>query len=163
VPTWCLLYSHTYLQEIIISPLSIRQRIVTARNFLEFWDIDINPRKFKLKVKLPRVAVQYKEALARENIINLLNACDNQKLKVYLLCLASTGVRASEAAAIRNKDIDFKSSRLHIRAEYAKTRVGRYVFLTQEMKQKLFVLVSWSLLCGFKWRLFDNRYRFTRL
>jgi integrase len=117
-----------------LSSLSLRQRLITARNFLEFWDIDINPRKFKLKVKLPRVAVQFKEALTREDIINLLNACDNLKLKTYLLCLASTGVRASEAAAIRIKDIDFKNSKLNIRAEYAKTRVGRYMFLTEEMK-----------------------------
>lgn len=133
-----------------LSPLSIRQRVVTARNFLEFWDIDINPRKFKLKVKLPRVTVQYKEALARDDIINLLNACDNLKLKVYLLCLASTGVRASEAVAIRNKDIDFKNSKLHIRAEYAKTRVGRYVFLTQEMKS---FFSAW----------FDYKYRIRRV
>jgi integrase len=117
-----------------LSPLSIRQRVDTARTFLECYDIEISPRKFKLKVKLPRTTIQYKEALTKDQIINILNACDNLKLKVYLLCLASTGVRASEAAAIRNKDIDFENSKLNIRAEYAKTRVGRYVFLTQEMK-----------------------------
>jgi hypothetical protein len=32
-----------------LSSLSLRQRLITARNFLEFWDIDINPRKVKGK------------------------------------------------------------------------------------------------------------------
>jgi integrase len=74
-----------------LSNVSIKQRVITAKNFLEFFDIDINPRKFKLKVKMPRVVMQYKEALTKEDIIKILEACGKFKLKTYLLFLAATG------------------------------------------------------------------------
>jgi hypothetical protein len=37
-----------------ISNLSINQRVSTVKNFLEYNDVEISPRKFKLKVKLPK-------------------------------------------------------------------------------------------------------------
>ena len=95
--------------------MSIKQRVITAKNFLEFFDIDINPRNFKLKVKMPRVVMQYKEALTKEDIIKILEACGKFKLKTYLLFLAATGCRASEACSIRIKDLDFINSKVNIR------------------------------------------------
>jgi hypothetical protein len=41
---------------------------VTAKNFLEYHDIDISPRRFKLKVKLPKVVKKEKEASDKEDI-----------------------------------------------------------------------------------------------
>jgi hypothetical protein len=38
-----------------ISTLTLKQRVVTVKNFFEYFDIEISPRKFKLKVKLPIV------------------------------------------------------------------------------------------------------------
>ena len=43
-----------YLKNCRISPYTLKQRVVTVKNFLEYHDIDISPRKFKLKVKLPK-------------------------------------------------------------------------------------------------------------
>ncbi|MGB8085286.1 MAG: hypothetical protein WCF07_03225 [Nitrososphaeraceae archaeon] len=34
--------------------LTLKQWIVTVKNFLEYHDVDISPRKFKMKVKLPK-------------------------------------------------------------------------------------------------------------
>ena len=34
-----------------ISTLTLKQRVVTVKNFLKYCDVDISPRKFKLKVK----------------------------------------------------------------------------------------------------------------
>ena len=46
----------TYLQtNYNISTLTIKNRIITAKNFLEYYDVDISPKKFKLKVKIPKV------------------------------------------------------------------------------------------------------------
>src|SRR6476619_2526806 len=42
------------LQSQKISTLTLKHRIVTAKNFLEFNDVEISPRKFSLKVRLPR-------------------------------------------------------------------------------------------------------------
>jgi len=55
-----------------LSAISIKSRIVTVRRFLETFDIDISQRKFQLKVSLPRVAIQFKEAISKEEIIKML-------------------------------------------------------------------------------------------
>jgi hypothetical protein len=86
---------------------------------------------------LPRVARQYKKALSKEDIVKMLEACSKFKLKTYLIFLAATGARASEAASVRIKDLDFTNSKVEIRAEFTKTKVGRYMFLTDELKEYL--------------------------
>lgn len=116
-----------------LSNSSIKNRVINVKNFLEFYDIDINPYKFKKRVKVPRVFNQYKEALPKEEIIRMLENCKNFKLKCFLLLLATTGARASEAASIRLRDIDFKNSKVNFRAEFTKTKVSRYSFMTSEL------------------------------
>jgi integrase len=70
----------------LLSNVSIKNRIINTKNFLEFYDIPINSHTFKLRVRLPRVYNQYKEALTKEDIIKILNACPSIKLKTYLIC-----------------------------------------------------------------------------
>jgi integrase len=113
--------------------------VVTVKNFLEYYDVDISPRRFKLKVKLPKVVMKKKEALSKEDIIDILNICDNIRLRTYVMVVAATGMCASEALSIRMKDLDFDSSpaKVFIRGEYTKTRVDRIVFLTEEVTQQL--------------------------
>ncbi|MFL6434797.1 MAG: tyrosine-type recombinase/integrase, partial [Nitrososphaeraceae archaeon] len=125
-----------------ISTLTLKQRVVTVKNFFEYFDIEISPRKFKLKVKLPRIIRRNKEALSKEDVIDILNACSDIKLKTYVMLLAATGMRAVEALSIRIKDLDLKSSpaKVFVRGEYTKTRTDRTVFLTKEMAQQL---TSW--------------------
>jgi len=68
-----------------MSTLTLKQWVVTAKNFLEYHVIDISPRRFKLKVKFPKVVKKEKEALSKEDIIELLNACSDIRLK-FILC-----------------------------------------------------------------------------
>ena len=56
------------------------------------------------------------------------------------MLLAATGMRATEALALRHKDFDFDDDNsnsgqafVRIRGEFTKTRTDRYVFLTREM------------------------------
>jgi hypothetical protein len=53
--------------------------------------------------------------------------------------LACTGCRATEALSIRIKDLDLESipAKVMIRGEYTKTKVDRYVFLTNEIVEQL--------------------------
>ncbi|HJT47717.1 MAG TPA: site-specific integrase [Nitrososphaeraceae archaeon] len=122
-----------------ISTLTIKQRVVTVKNFFEYHDVDISPRRFKIKVKLPKTVRKNKEALSKEDIINILNACSNIRLKTYVMLLAATGMRATEALSVRNKDFDFNSNpaKLFVRGEYTKTRTDRTIFLTEEIKHQL--------------------------
>jgi integrase len=125
-----------------ISTTTLKGRVVTVKNFFEYFDTEISPRKFKLKVKLPRIIRRSKEALSKEDVIDILNACSDIKLKTYVMFLAATGMRAVEALSIRIKDLDLKSSpaKVFVRGEYTKTRTDRTVFLTKEMAQQL---TSW--------------------
>jgi integrase len=122
-----------------ITTLTLKQRIVTVKNFLEYYDVDISPRKFKIKVKLPRIIRRSKEALSKEDIVDILNACSDIRVKTYVMLLAATGMRATEALSIRIKDLDLKSSpaKLFVRGEYTKTRTDRTVFLTNEVITQL--------------------------
>ena len=110
-----------------VSTLTLKQRVTTAKNFLEYFDVDISPRKFKLKVKLPKVVRKDIQALTKEVITNILNACSDIRLKTYVMLLAATGMRASEALSIRLVDCDLRANppRLQIRGEYTKTKVSR--------------------------------------
>ena len=47
-----------YVRNSNVSTLTLKQRVVTVKNFFEFCDIDISPRRFKLKVKLPKVGLK---------------------------------------------------------------------------------------------------------
>jgi integrase len=122
-----------------LSSITLKQDLITAKNLLEYQDVDISPRKFKIKVKLPRVIRKNKQALSKEDIINILNSCSEIRLKTYILLLAATGMRAQEALSIRIKDIDFKSNppNVSLRGEYTKTKMERSVFLTNEVAKQI--------------------------
>jgi integrase len=106
---------------------------------LGYCNIDISPRRFKLKVKLPKIIRKKKAALSKEEIIEILYVSDNIRLRTYLILLATTGMRAAEALSIRIKDIDFDSNpaRVFVRGEFTKTKIDRFIFLTQELTQQL--------------------------
>ena len=127
-----------------VSALTLKQRVTTAKNFLEYFDVDISPRKFKIKVKLPKVVRKDIQALTKEDIVNILNACSDIRLKTYVMLLAATGMRASEALSIRLADcnLDTNPSKLLIRGEFTKTKVSRFVFLTQELVQQTFFMAG---------------------
>jgi integrase len=67
-------------------------------------------------------------------------------LKAYLLVLASGGMRAVEALAIRLKDIDFTVSptKVHIRKEYSKTKTARDIYISDEATQYLKQWINWK-------------------
>jgi integrase len=129
-----------------LSPLTLKQEVITAKNLLEYYDIEISPRKFKLKVKLPKVIRRNKQALSKEGVINILNSCSDIRLKTYLMLLAATGMRAVEALSIRIKDIDLESSpaEVFLRGEFTKTRADRTVVLTEEVAKQLTTWVDYK-------------------
>src|SRR5215204_6645136 len=64
-----------------LSSISFREKIITVKTFLEYNDIEITPRKFKLKVRFPKTIFRHKEAIDKEDIIKILNGCSNLRLK----------------------------------------------------------------------------------
>lgn len=94
-----------------IRSITFRDKIITVKTFLEYNDIEISPRKFKLKVRFPKTVFRHKEAIDKEaidkeDIIKILNGCSDLRLKTFVMLLALTGLRATEALSIRLKDLD---------------------------------------------------------
>ena len=133
-----------------LSNSTLKDKIITTKTFLEFNDIEISPKKFKLKVRYPKTVIRHKEAIDKEDIIKILNGCSDLRLKTYLMLLASTGLRATEALSIRIKDliIDYNNdnfpSKVIIRGEFTKTKVDRYVFLTKEMQIQIKIWLDYK-------------------
>jgi integrase len=89
------------------------------------------------KLKIPKIVRRLREALNREDIVKILEACTSVKLKTFVLCLAATGLRSSECCSIRLMDIDFKKGKISIRGEFTKTKQDHYVFMTSELAEQL--------------------------
>jgi integrase len=73
-----------------------------------------------------------------------------------LLVLASGGMRAVEALAIRESDVNFSDidfsnpndrnepAKIRIRKEYAKTRTERHIFISNEAARYLHDWIEWK-------------------
>jgi integrase len=78
-----------------LAPTSIALRVYAVRSYLQYYDIDINPSKFRRRVRLPKLAREDEQAIDASDIRKILLACNNRRLKAYLLVLASGGMRAA--------------------------------------------------------------------
>lgn len=134
----------SYLQGLSASTITLY--VSAVKSYLQFHDVDISQNKFKRRVKLPRNHIRKEEALDVNDVREILKSCNNIRIKAVLYVLASSGVRITEALAIRNKDIFFDTipTRIRIRAEYAKTRTERYVYTSNEATHFLREWLDWK-------------------
>jgi integrase len=135
-----------YLTITHLTTSSITLYVTSVRSYLAYYDIDIFPSKFKRKVKMPKLQIEDEIPLDASDIRKLLLACSNRRLKTYLLVLASGGMRATEALAIRLKDLDFtvEPTKIHIRKEFSKTKTARDIYISQEASQHLTEWLNWK-------------------
>ncbi|MGB7881412.1 MAG: tyrosine-type recombinase/integrase, partial [Nitrososphaeraceae archaeon] len=130
----------TYLsQPKSLSQSTINQYLTCIKSYFQYHDVDIVPYKFKKRVVLPKIPREDEAAIDQKDIRTILLQCHNRRLKTYLLVLASSGVRATEACAIRVRDCNFDESptKLHVRAEYTKTKRSRDVYISDEASRYL--------------------------
>ena len=129
-----------------IAPTSIALYVYAVRSYLQYHDIDINPYKFRHRVRLPRVPREDERPIDANEIRNILLACNNRRLKAYILVLASGGIRAIEGLAIRYRDLDFTISptRVHIRKEYTKRKAARDIYISDEATTYLRQWLDWK-------------------
>jgi integrase len=129
-----------------LTPSSIQLYIASVRSYFAYNDIDVIPSKFKRKVKMPKLYREDEEPLDASDIRKILLACNNRRLKTYLLVLASGGMRTVEGLAIRIRDVDFSANptKIHIRKEYAKTRVSRDIYISNEATNYLKQWLDWK-------------------
>ncbi|PWU82146.1 MAG: hypothetical protein DLM72_03315 [Candidatus Nitrosopolaris wilkensis] len=143
-----------------LTPKSLRLYLTTLRSYFAYYDIDVITSKFKRRVKTPKFYRQDEEPLDVSDIRKILLNCNNRRLKAYLLLLASGGMRAVEALSIRLCDIDFSvnPTKIHIRKEFAKTRTGRDIYISDEATYYLKQWIDWKYRDKGKHRSSKNRY-----
>jgi integrase len=135
-----------------LSAKSVRMYVAAARSYLSYYRIEISNISFKCRVKMPRIYHDDEEAVDSNEIKEILHHCNNGRLKAYLLVLASGGMRATEALAIRLKDINdgkgidlnISPAKITIRKEYAKTKRERYVYISDEATRYLKQWIDWK-------------------
>jgi integrase len=129
-----------------LSANSIILYVAGTRSYFAYHDIDVIASKFKRKVKVPKIHREDEEPLDVADIRKILLSCNNRRLKAFLLVLASGGFRASEACAIRLCDIDFSinPTKVHVRKEYAKTKVARDIYISDEATKFLKEWIDWK-------------------
>jgi hypothetical protein len=95
---------------------------------------------------MPRTYREDEQALDASDIRKILLSCNNRRLKPYILVLASGGMRAVEALAVRLRDLDFSvtPSKIHIRKEYSKTKTPRDVYISDEATYYLKQWLDWK-------------------
>jgi integrase len=136
----------SFLMALRLSAESIKLYMAAIRSYLAYYDVDIISSKFKRRVKMSKSYKEDEEPIDAKDIRNILLHCNNRRLKSYLLILASGGMRAVEGLTIRLKDIDFSVSptKVHIRKEFAKTKVSRDIYISDEATHYLKQWIEWK-------------------
>jgi integrase len=135
-----------YLIALKLSVKSIMIYLTATRSYLAYYDVDVIPSKYRRRVKVPKLYREDEEPIDVKDIRKILLSCNNRRIKTYLLILASGGMRATEALAIRLRDIDFSVSptKIHIRKEFSKTRTSRGIYISDEATQYLKQWIDWK-------------------
>ncbi len=133
----------TKLEKELLTERVLRYRVKAIKHFLEAHDVDISTTKFRNKVKMPRAIEREKTGIEKDAVRQILQECQNPRLKTYVMFLAATGWRPREALALRWKDIDFDSNPAIVRilGENTKMKRDRHIFLTTELKNQM---LSWK-------------------
>lgn len=128
-----------FLETKNVSVSSMVQYMTSVKSYLQFHDIDIVPYKFKKRVIFPKIPDEEEYAIDQNDTRKILLQCHNQRLKKFILIVASCGARAIEACALRIRDINFVESptEIHIRAEYTKTKKARDIYISDEASRHL--------------------------
>jgi integrase len=129
-----------------LSQRTTRLNLAVMKSYFGYHDIDIIPTKFAKKVTMPKLHKEKEQPIDASDIRKLLLVCSNRRLKPYTLTLASGGMRAVEGLASRIKDYDFTLSptKVHIRKEYAKTRVARDIYISDEATEYVKAWIDWK-------------------
>ncbi|MBM3910621.1 MAG: phage integrase family protein [Thaumarchaeota archaeon] len=120
------------------SNATIRQYVITAKEFLNDIGCKIYSEDIRRKFKLPRQITMHTEGLTKEIIAQILRLA-NYKLATVILIACSSGMRIGEIAQLKLSDVDFATNptTIAIRAETTKTREARLTHISKEATQAL--------------------------
>ncbi|MDP3990492.1 MAG: tyrosine-type recombinase/integrase [archaeon] len=104
-------------------------------NALKFFFEKVLKRKITVNVPFVKKPKRLPEFLTKEELINLIDAIKNEKHKLMILLLYSTGMRVSELVSLKVKDFEFNENYGWVRG--GKGRKDRLFILAGKLKQQL--------------------------
>lgn len=112
--------------------------VVMKSYFEEFGGIEINDRRFKKRVKIPRKITVDLEPFTHEEIRLICDIASSER-KILYLTLKDTGMRVGEATQLVKSDIDVTKNpiEIHLRPETTKTNQARIVYVSSETSHML--------------------------
>ena len=111
-----------------LKPTSLNP-IVGALRF--FYGVTLGQREIALQIPYARKEDTLPEVLVREEVLQLLKAEQNLKMRTALVTIYATGLRVSEVVALKVSDID--STRMVINVRRGKGHKDRYVMLSEQL------------------------------
>ena len=120
-------------------PRTIYSYMVVMRSYFEeFGGIEINDRRFKKRVKIPKKITVEQDPFTHEEIRLICDIASSSRKTLYMT-LKDSGMRVGEATQLIKSDIDVTKTpmEIHIRPETTKTKQGRTAFISSETSHML--------------------------
>lgn len=106
---------------------STMNQTACAARFL--YEVVLGRARANFVIPIARAPATQPELLARQQIVELFEACQSPARRVLLQTIYATGLRVSEACALRVADIDSAPDRMCIRVVQGKGSKDRYTLL----------------------------------
>ena len=120
-------------------PRTIYSYLVVLKSYFEeFGGIEINDRRFKKRVKIPKKISVELEPFTHDEIRLICDIASSDRKTLYMT-LKDSGMRVGEATQLVKSDIDTSKNpiEIKIRAETTKTKQARTTFVTSETSHML--------------------------
>ena len=112
----------------------------TFINALAFYFRKVTRQEIDLHNLRPREPKSLPNVLSEEEVVKILQACENTKHKTILMLIYSAGLRLSELISIRRDDLHFASNKIFVKS--GKGKKDRYTLLSEKMKSQIQVYIS---------------------
>lgn len=121
-------------------PKTFRLAMSVVRNFLSRNDIQLKDRDWEdiKSLNIGRNAESDDKTPTNKDLDIILSDGD-LKVKAFILCMSSSGMREGELLKIKNNDVFWEETptRIRVRKEYTKSRQQRFTFISSEAREYL--------------------------
>lgn len=111
-----------------------------AARFL--YEIVLHRPRHDFQITMAKVPATQPELLSRQEVARLFNACASPVHRTLLQTLYASGLRVSEACALRVRDVDRAADRMCLRVEHGKGAYTRYSLLPPSLLAYLQPLIT---------------------
>ncbi len=122
-----------YLLELMGRNRNVSVRLVVAA--LRLYLSKIEKRDFALSIDYPKKEKSLPVVLTKEEVVSMIGATENQKHRLILEMLYSSGLRLNELKKLKFNDVNFENASVHVKL--GKGGKDRIVFISKNLVLKL--------------------------